>query len=173
MFETNFEEIYNEHQSLVYNLCLHYLQNKQDAEEAAQDIFVKIYHKARNFEGKSSLKTWVYRIVINHCLDILRQRKRRSSLTIITYLFFGNQDSTPEIPDFDHPGVLLEERESLEGLFRKINQLPENQKTALILRYLDDLSPPQIADIMNVSLKAVEGLLQRAKQNLEHKLTKQ
>ncbi|MCC6726208.1 MAG: RNA polymerase sigma factor, partial [Saprospiraceae bacterium] len=59
---SNFEAIYNEHQHLVFNLCLHYLQNRQEAEEAAQDVFVKIHAKLGGFEGKSSLKTWVYRI---------------------------------------------------------------------------------------------------------------
>jgi RNA polymerase sigma factor (sigma-70 family) len=163
-------EIFEQYQHLVFNLCLHYLQNKQDAEEATQDVFVKIHTKLSSFEGKSSLKTWVYRITVNHCLDLLRARKRQNRLSYITHLFFGKTETPLELPQFDHPGVLLEDQEDLENLFEKINQLPENQRTALILRYLDDLPPPEIAHIMGLSLKAVESLLQRAKQNLEKKL---
>jgi RNA polymerase sigma-70 factor (ECF subfamily) len=166
----HFNEIYEEHQHLVFNLCLNYLQNHQDAEEATQDVFVKIHAKMGSFEGKSSLKTWVYRITVNHCLDVLRQRKRQSRLAFFTRLFVGKTETPLELPHFDHPGVLLENRETLENLFHKINQLPENQRTALILKYLDDLPQREIADIMQVSEKAVESLLQRAKQNLEKKL---
>lgn len=166
----NFEALYEQYQHLIFNLCLHYLQNRQDAEEATQDIFVKIHAKRGGFEGKSSLKTWMYRIAINHCLDVLRQRQRQRRLAVITHLFWGKPDLPFEAPRFDHPGVLLEDREALERLFHKINQLPENQRTALILRYLDDLPQQEIAAIMGVSEKAVESLLQRAKQNLEKKL---
>lgn len=170
MRHINFFSIYQEHQHLVFNLCLNYLLNQQEAEEAAQDVFVKIHAKLESFEGKSSLKTWVYRIAVNHCLDVLRQRKRQIRLGKFRHLIFWGNEIVPEVPSFDHPGVLLEDREALENLLRTINLLPENQKTALILRYLDDLPPPEIADIMGVSLKAVESLLQRAKSNLEKKL---
>jgi RNA polymerase sigma-70 factor, ECF subfamily len=166
----NFEAIYDQHEDLVFNLCLHYLQNRQDAEEAMQDVFVKIYNKLSGFEGKSSVKTWIYRIAVNHCLDVLRARKRRNSLAFMTHLFLGKTETPLEIPHFDHPGVLLEDRESLENVFKIINQLPENQRTALILKYLDDLPQREIADIMQISEKAIESLLQRAKQNLEKKL---
>ncbi len=162
-----FLDIYEQHQHLVFNLCLQYLQNKQEAEEAAQDVFVKIHQKLASFEGKSSLKTWVYRITINHCLDVLRARQRHKRFG--GFLSFFDEKS-PDPTDFDHPGVLLEDRESLETLFKKINQLPENQRTALILKYLDELPQREIADIMQISEKAVESLLMRAKSNLDKRI---
>lgn len=165
-----FLEIYENHQHLVFNLCLHYLQNRHDAEEAAQDVFVKIHAKLPTFQEKSSLKTWIYRIAINHCLDVLKSRRRQKRFAFVLNLLPGQPDNPLDPPDFDHPGVLLEDREALENLFRKIQELPENQKTALILRYLDDLSPPEIAEILQCSVKAVESLLQRGKHNLEKKL---
>lgn len=165
-----FLDLFNQHQNLVFNLCLHYLQNKQEAEEATQDIFVKIHQKLPDFQHKSSHKTWVYRIVVNHCLDQLRAQKRHKRFGFLHVLFDGKNEKRPEPPDFDHPGVLLENRESLEILFKRINQLPENQRTALILKYLDDLPQREIAEIMQVSEKAVESLLMRAKANLEKKI---
>ena len=131
---------------------------------------MKIHANLGRFECKSSLRTWVYRIAVNHCLDLLRQRRRRGRLAFIAGLFGGKGAGPSEMPSFDHPGVILEDREALEALFRKINQLPENQRTALILRHLEDLSQREIAAIMQLSEKAVESLLQRGKQNLERKL---
>jgi RNA polymerase sigma factor (sigma-70 family) len=167
-----FEDIYQQYSALVYNLCLQHLSNAQDAEEATQDIFVKIHTKLTSFEGKSSLKTWIYRISINHCLDLLRARKRQKRLAFIIGLFTGSEEQPMELPHFNHPGILLEQREGLEQLLGTIHTLPDQQKTALLLRYMDALSPPDIADIMGLSLKAVESLLQRAKSNLEKKLRK-
>lgn len=165
-----FLEIYENHQHLVFNLCLNYLQNKQDAEEAAQDVFVKIHHKLIEFREKASYKTWIYRITVNHCLDVLRSRQRQKRFGFLLSFFDERNESRTETPDFDHPGVLMEDHESLEILFGKINQLPENQRTALILKYLDELSQREIAEIMQISEKAVESLLMRAKSNLNKKL---
>jgi RNA polymerase sigma-70 factor (ECF subfamily) len=162
----SFPEVYEKHQHLAYNLCLNYLQNRQEAEEAAQDVFVKVHAKLPGFEGKSSLKTWIYRIAVNHCLDVLKARKRQKRFAFITGLFGEEEKNHLQLSDFNHPGVLLEDRESLETLFGKINRLPDNQKTALLLRYLDDLPQREIAEVMQLSEKAVESLLQRAKQQL-------
>ncbi|MFN0014376.1 MAG: RNA polymerase sigma factor [Saprospiraceae bacterium] len=165
-----FEDIFEQHQHSVFNLCLHYLQNTEEAEEAAQDVFVKIHARLSTFAGKSSLKTWIYRVTVNHCLDILRARKRQKRFAYVSGLLGLPFEAVYDKPHFDHPGVLMEDREALESLFRTIYTLPENQRTAIILRYLDDLPPPEVAEVMSISLKAVEALLQRGKQNLEKKL---
>ncbi|MBL7827855.1 MAG: RNA polymerase sigma factor [Saprospiraceae bacterium] len=164
----SFIEIYETYSKLVYNLCLHYLQNRQDAEEATQDIFVKIHQKIEQFKGASSLKTWIYRVSINHCLDVIKARSRRRSMGFITQFF--TSDASVPVATFDHPGVLLEDKEALERLFQIIHTLPEQQKTAIVLRYLEDLPPPEVAEVMGVSTKAVESLLQRGKQHLQKKL---
>jgi RNA polymerase sigma factor (sigma-70 family) len=165
-----FLEIYEITQNLVYNLCLNYLQNKQEAEEATQDIFVKIHAKLHTYEAKSTIKTWVYRIAVYHCLDLLRARKRQKRLAFVSDFFYEKNAASQYPPEFNHPGVLLEDREALEILFQKIDQLPENQRTALLLKCLDDLSQREIAEVMEVSEKAVESLLHRARQNLEKKI---
>ncbi len=166
----SFLEIYDSHKHVVYNLCLHYLQNTQDAEEAAQDVFIKIHEKLSSFRGEASLTTWVYRIAVNQCLDALKARKRQKRWAFFKDIFSGQTDTPLDFPDFNHPGVQLEDREALERVFQKINELPENQKTAILLKYLDDLSQREMAAIMEISEKAVESLLQRAKQNLDKKL---
>jgi RNA polymerase sigma factor (sigma-70 family) len=77
----SFTEIYNQYGKMVYNLALNYLQNFEDTEEAVQDIFVKIYEKFEGFNQKSSLKTWIYRITINHCLDVIKSKNRITILS--------------------------------------------------------------------------------------------
>ncbi len=74
-----------------------------------------------------------------------------------------------DIAHFDHPGVLAEDKESLLELFNAINSLPANQRTALILTRIEEHSQKQVAEIMNISVKAVESLLQRGKQSLQNK----
>jgi RNA polymerase sigma-70 factor (ECF subfamily) len=165
----SFEEIYNQHKDMVFNLCLNYLQNPQDAEEATQDVFVKVHEKQAGFQGESSLKTWIYRIAVNHCLDVLKARKRQKRFGFVRSLFGGENSAEMNLPDFNHPGVQMEDKEALEALYRRIDRLPENQKTAIILKYLDELPQKEIADIMKLSVKAVESLLIRGKQNLEKK----
>ncbi len=147
---------------MVYNTALSYIQDTALAEEITQDVFMKIYQNAHRFEGKSSLKTWMYRITINSALNQIKKQKRHSFVQL-------NQDSK-EKPDFEHPGVLLENKENARLLFKHIESLAHQQKTAFILSYLEELPRKEVAEIMETSLKAVESLLQRAKQQLRKKL---
>ena len=77
-----------------------------------------------------------------------------------------------EIPDFNHPGVLLEDKEEVEYIFKTINELPERQKTAILLKSIDGVSQKETANILNISEKALESLLSRARANLKKKLNK-
>ncbi len=163
----NFEETYNQHQNLVYNLALNYVQNAEDAQEITQDVFVAVYQSQDTFQGASTVSTWLYRITINKCLDFLKARKRKKRFAFITSLFFeGSNEVKHHAPEYNHPGVLLENKEALEHLFKKINELPDNQKTALILHKIEQKTQVEIAEIIGVSPKAVESLIQRAKTNL-------
>ncbi len=154
---------------MVYNLCLHYLHVSADAEEAAQDIFVKIHQRIESFEGKSTVKTWVYRITVNHCLDVLKSKKRRSWLMSLQSLF-SEQKEMPAPVSFEHPQVQMEQKESVERLYQHIYNLPEKQKTALLLKAVEQLSQKEIADVMEMSEKAVESLLSRARVGLKKSL---
>ncbi len=167
----NFKEIYNTHSDMVYNLSLNYLQNAQDAEEVTQDVFVKVHEKIDTFKAKANLKTWIYRITINQCLDFLKAKKRKKRWGINIPILWGNIPNVPsELSDFNHPGVLMEDKEAIQNLFQKINSLPHKQKTALILKTIDGLSQKEIAEVLKTSVKAVESLLSRAKANLKKKL---
>jgi RNA polymerase sigma factor (sigma-70 family) len=167
----NFEEIYQQYNALVLNLALQYVQNLEDAEEITQDVFVKIYFKLNSFRQDAKLTTWIYRITINCSLDFIKARKRKKRFAELISFFSSQSDKKNlEIPDFQHPGIELEQKEALQQIFQFINELPDNQKTALILLKIEAKSQQETAEIMNLSVKAVESLFQRAKTTLLKKL---
>jgi len=168
-----FRQLYDAYKRLVFNASLGYLQNSSEAEEITQDVFIEINRSAAHFKGESSIKTWIYRITVNKCLDQLRHRNRKKRAGFLTSLF--KKDSAElmiDVPHFHHPGVLLENKEKAALLFKLIDQLPEKQKTAFFLAHLEDLPQHEIAEVMGSSVKAVESLIQRAKANLRNWMEK-
>ncbi len=137
-------------------------QSSSDAEEITQDVFIKLYTKAHSFQNKSSVSTWIYRISVNTSLNLIDRRKRHKSV--------GLDKISDQRPDFNHPGVLLENKEDAKYLFDAIDTLKDSQKTAFILSFIELLPRQKVAEVMEISLKAVESLLQRAKQNLRKDL---
>ncbi len=160
--KTAFRQLYELFSEKVYNAAISYSQNEEDAEEITQDVFTKVFRNAAKFEGKSAVGTWIYRITVNTSLNYLKKKNRFS------FLQFGEVKT--DKPDFEHPGILLEKREAAKTLFKVIDTLPTNQKTAFILSFVEELPRQEVADIMEISLKAVESLLQRAKKNLRDRL---
>jgi len=171
--EMHFEAIFFEFQKLVYNLALHYVQNVEDAEEITQDVFVKVYNKIDTFKSQSSIKTWIYRICINQSLDFIKskQTKKRGLLQSLFSLSDNQANWYPV--EMNHPGIELEQKEAVEKIFRAINQLPDNQKTAIILLKIEQKSQVETAEIMEISVKALESLFRRAKINLLEKLNEE
>jgi len=169
----HFETIYKGHKNLVYNLCLHYVLNTADAEDITQDVFVKVYQKYTLYDAsQASLKTWIYRITINHCLDFLKAKnakKRRGFLSVL--LLPGSNEPVIDMATINHPGTETEDKAALVQLLQIIYSLPPNQKTAVILSKIEDRPQKEVAEIMGLGVKAVESLLQRAKQTIQKKLT--
>jgi RNA polymerase sigma-70 factor, ECF subfamily len=170
--DSTFELIYHEYKNLVFNVCVHYVLNREDAQDVAQEVFVKVYHHLHQYKPTAgSLKTWIYRIAINQSLDFLKAKRTKKRLGFITS-FFHAESNEPlhEIAEVRHPGIALEDRESLQELLSIIYALPDNQKTAIILTKIEDRPQKEVAEIMQMNIKAIESLLQRAKQTIEKKL---
>jgi RNA polymerase sigma factor (sigma-70 family) len=170
--ETQFKTVYDDYKQLIYNLALNYVQYEEDAQDITQEVFVKVYqHYEKHDPATASLKTWIYRITINHCLDFIRSKKSKKRFGFITSLFRSEtNEPVSEAVHFNHPGISAENKEDLQQLLLLINELPESQKTALILVKIEDRTQKEVAEIMNTTVKAVESLLQRAKQALAKKL---
>ncbi|MEM9929027.1 MAG: RNA polymerase sigma factor [Bacteroidota bacterium] len=155
-------QLYSRLSDRVYNTAISHVQVASEAEEVTQDVFTKVWRNAASFKGGSKVSTWVYRITVNTALTALKRRQRRS--------VFGVLSKVHDPPDFQHPNALLEEAEQNKALFAAIYQLPDRQKTAFILSYVEELPRQQVAEVMNVSLKSVESLLMRAKKGLRSSL---
>jgi len=159
-----FITLYKHFSPKVYNTALSYLKNIEEAEEITQDVFIKVNKSATTFKGTASLNTWIYRITVNTSLNYLKKKNR--------FVLFKNTVNNSGTIDFEHPGVKLEQTENAAALYKAMDCLPNNQKTAFILSYIEHLPRKEVANIMENSLKAVESLLQRAKKNMRSELKK-
>ncbi len=168
--ETAYKQVFEAYQDRIYNTILYMTQSVEEAKDLTQEVFVDVFLSIQNFKGQSKLSTWIYRIAINKALNHQRFKKAKKRLNTVFSIFHLSQSD--DVPDFIHPGILLENKELSETLYRAIDQLPDKQKMAFVLRQLEDLSYTEIAEVMQTSTPSVESLLFRAKQNLQKILTK-
>ena len=169
--EAAFRKIVEIWQDMVFNTALGIVQSSEDAEDIAQEVFVQVYQSINSFKGEAKFSTWLYRITITKSMDHLRRKKRKKRFAFVQSLFGANNEVVYDPPDFHHPGVKLDNKEKSIMLFKAVEQLPENQKTAFVLHKVEGLSYQQISEIMSTSVSSIESLMHRAKNNLKKKLT--
>lgn len=150
----------------VYNTCLGFVQQAQDAEDLTQEVFAEVFERLADFREEASLSTWIYRIAVNASLGFLRKKKAKKRFAFMSSLFDSNKGETLDIPDAVHPGVLAENRERAQVLFAAIAKLPEQQQAAFTLHKVEGLPYQEVADVLETSLSAVESLMHRAHKNL-------
>ncbi|MBL0068873.1 MAG: RNA polymerase sigma factor [Chitinophagaceae bacterium] len=165
--EASFKYLVENYKDRIFNTAIGIVQNAEDAEDVAQEVFIQVYRSIHSFKGESKLSTWMYRIATTRSLDLLRSRKSKKRFGFMQRLFGEGNEPLYEIPDFNHPGVAMDRKETAAKLFKAIAQLPENQKAAFTLHKLEDLSYQEISEVMQTSVPAVESLMHRAKQNLK------
>ncbi len=163
-----FKILVEKYQSLVLNTCFHFIHNKNDAEDITQEVFIQVYQSIKKFKYQSKLSTWLYRIAVNKSLNFIRDNKKRDIFQSIENLF--NKNAKNELEIEEESDDIKTQRLNL--LRDSIQLLPENQKTAFILHKYDEVSYREIAVIMNLSLASVEGLINRAKINLQKNILK-
>ncbi|MBC8033421.1 MAG: RNA polymerase sigma factor [Chitinophagaceae bacterium] len=168
--EAAFKTIVTTWQDMVYNTALGILQNAEDAEDVAQEVFVQVYESIASFKGESKFSTWLYRITITKSMDHIRRKKRKKRFAGIQGLFGMNNEPVYEPPDFHHPGVLLANKETAAILLRSVKVLPENQRIAFTLHKIEGLSYQEVSEIMKTTVSSVESLMHRAKNNLRKSL---
>ena len=161
-----FDKLVLRYQDKVLNTCFRFIGNTEEARDATQDIFIKVYHALAQFKPKASFSTWLYRIAVNHSLNVLRSKKRRSWLR--NFSAFGSEPAEIGLlADFsNHPQHVLEKEERSALLHKALNQLGEGQRAAIILSRFEGLSYKEIADVLNTSVSSVESRLFRARQKL-------
>jgi RNA polymerase sigma factor (sigma-70 family) len=152
---------------MVYNTALGILQNEEDAEDVTQEVFIKVFEAVSSFKGESKFSTWLYRITVSKAMDHIRKKKRKKRFAFIQSLYGKHDEPLIDPPDFFHPGISIENKENAAVLFKAMEQLPPNQKTAFVLNKVEGLSYQEIGEVMKISESAVDALLHRAKTNLK------
>ncbi len=164
-----YEKLVKLYQNKVYNTCYSFLKQSDIAEDQTQEVFILIFNSIAQFEEKSSLKTWIYRITVSRCLDYLRSQNRQKRKSTGLLSLFGLSQEIPANNDFT-PYEHLENKEYAKIIADTLDEMKDKYKTAFVLKYMEGMSQKEIAQIMECSEKAVEGILARAKIILKEKL---
>lgn len=168
-----FEEIVARYEKKVYGLAFRMLRNHEDASDAAQEAFLKIYRSLASFKGSSKFSTWVYRITTNVCLDMLRQRKKRSAYSLDDPLQLDDGEVLREMAaDCGDPDERLYKKELMAALSKAIGELPDEQRFVVVLRDIYGLSYGEISKALGVPLGTVKSRLNRARNAIQDTMQK-
>ncbi len=151
-----FSILYKRYGGKVFSKCISLLKDEELANDATQDVFMKIYLNLAKFSGKSKFSTWVYSITYNYCIDFIRRRKKDRNL------FADDEvENVGEVID-DVPEKELLEME-VSRLKVVLEKIPLGDKTVLLMKYQDDMSIKEIAEILDKSESAIKMKIKRAK----------
>jgi RNA polymerase sigma-70 factor (ECF subfamily) len=149
-----FEELVRRHRLATYRVALRMLGDEGDAEDATQDAFVQAWRNLAGFRADAAFSTWMYRVVTNRCLNMLRARRRTEPLA-----------ESHEAPA-SRPDRIAEARWQVQDLKRAIGRLTPEQRAPLVLRELEGRTYEEIATALDVSIPAVKSRLHRARLEL-------
>ena len=141
-----FDEIMVRYERQIYRICYRFVENREDALDLAQDVFIKAFEHLATFRRESSLKTWLYRIAMNHCINHV---KKHSQEFVEVSEFTGSVRATVH--------TQLEDREQREQFRRLVKLLPPKQKAILELRINEQLSYEEIAKISGRSISTIKA----------------
>src|SRR4030042_4038357 len=162
-----FEEILLKYQDRIYNLCRYMLGNTHDAEDAAQDVFLKAYQNLNRFKPEASLLTWLYRIAINTCIDYRRKPFFES-------LFKNSKEGDVFVidqpSDSPSPEKLYESKEIGNAIQFALGRLSEKLRTVIVLKEIEGLSYEEISEVLDVSIGTVKSRISRAGEELKELL---
>jgi RNA polymerase sigma-70 factor (ECF subfamily) len=148
--EQAFTELVRRYQEKIYWTCRRMLKSHEDTDDVVQNVFIKAYHGLMNFNGSSEFYTWLYRIAINETINFLRTQNARRAEPI---------DEMPQDPTATETAPIeeLERREEKELIAEAIASLPERQKQVFMMRYYDELSYEEIAEILGTSIGGLKA----------------
>ncbi len=155
-----YAQLVDRYKDLVYTLALRMLKHKEEAEEVAQDTFIKVFKSLHKFKGDSKFSTWIYRVAYNTCLDNIKKNKKYLNNVAIDEFTFNKLDTIDNA--LDH--IIKEEKSIL--IKNCIDKLPEDSSAILTLFYFEELSLDEISKIINIEANTVKVKLFRARKKL-------
>lgn len=164
----SFAAIVQHCQTGIYNLALRILNDREEAQDATQEAFIKLYSALPTFRGEAKFTSWFYRIATNVCLDRYHRNKKQRENILPEY--HDQLASTASYPNSTDPAEIYQNKEWQLTLQRAIAELPLKYRTVLVLRHLEGFSYQEIADIMQIPVQTVGTQIYRAKAILQKKL---
>lgn len=163
-----FEYIIDKYTKMIYNISYRIFNNQADAEDMTQETFVKVYKNIYKCEGKQSIKTWVYTLAYNTCIDEIRKRKGKNNLSLDKKIETDDGDVFLEMAsDENTPEKLFINKEGLLEIENAINRLNVTNKTLIFLRDIKGFSYNEISEIMGINLGTVKSRISRARKALK------
>ena len=150
----------------VYNVALQMLGNREDAQDIAQEAFLKAYSSLSSFRGYSKFSSWLYRIVSNLCLDFKRRQGRRPSSSLTVEDDDGENVQLDIADESQSPETLLERKLTREAVRRGLAELPDEQRQILLLREIQGLSYEEIGETLGLEPGTVKSRIFRARKKL-------
>lgn len=166
-----FEELIAPYNAPLLNYAFRMLKNREDAEDALQEAYLKAYNSINKFEGLSSFKTWIYKITTNVCLDMLRKQKKQTHQS----LNVTDEDGEHEIAISDEtysPEISARKSAAMDALKKALDKLTKEHRSAIILRDINGLSYDEIADVQDTNVGTVKSRINRARAQLKKLLEK-
>jgi len=164
--EAAFTQLVKKYQQQVFNLLFHYAGRKEDIEDLAQEVFIKVYTHLATFETRAAFRTWLYRIAINVSIDHARKRKLRQMLSLDGLTEWARERVAFKNAQMPSPQIAAEQNDLEKYVQRGLEQLPEDFRKALVLRDMEGLEYDEIAKITGWSLGTVKSRLFRGRQRL-------
>lgn len=159
------------YQQMIFRVCRGFVDQREDAEDLVQEVFIKAYYALDSFDGRAAFSTWLYRIAVNTCLNHQRKAGHGKLFVLLDKLSAKDTLSARTKSDASpDAGRIMEVDDHAAAIKKALAKLPEKQQTAFVLSKFEELPQQEIALIMETSVGAVEQLLQRAKQNLRSAL---
>ncbi|PKB16915.1 RNA polymerase sigma factor [Flavobacterium sp. 5] len=155
-----FAVLVDRYKDMIFSLALKMVKNREEAEEVAQDTFIKIFNSLNKFKGDSKFSTWIYKIAYNTCLDNLKKMKKEENNISI------DEFSAHLIKTMDNALSALEDKERKQTIQNCLNLLPSEENFLLTLYYFDDQSLEEIGKIMDISANNAKVKLFRSRQKL-------
>ena len=164
-------QLVSEHQRMVYQLSLNLLNDHNEALDLSQEVFLRVFRTIHTFRGHSSLRTWIYRIVVNQARNRQRWwRRRHRSQQVSLDQHIQDHGDLPEVTQGASPDRLLGQKQLAERIRIALERLPFDQKAALVLRELDGLSYEEIGYSLGIAVGTVKSRLARAREGLRTQL---
>jgi RNA polymerase sigma-70 factor (ECF subfamily) len=164
-------ELVREHQRMVYQLSLNLLGDHNEALDLSQEVFLRVFRTIHGFRGQSTLRTWIYRIVVNQARNRQRWwRRRHRAQQVSLDEHMRDHGDFPEQNDLGSPDRVLGRKELADRIRVALDLLPFDQKTALVLREIDGLSYDEIGFSLGIAVGTVKSRLARAREALRAQL---